>query len=67
MWRRRFMKDILENNMKKTIFEIKVNSWNKRTRKEQDMALLWIHRLLRDLEYTYRRNGLSDEFSGKDK
>lgn len=53
--------------MKKTIFEIKVNSWNKRTKKEQDKALEWIYRLLRDLEYTYRKCGLSDEFSGKDK
>jgi hypothetical protein len=51
----------------KTIFEIKVHSWNKRTKKEQDIALVWIHRVLRDLEYTYRKYGLSDEFSGKDK
>ena len=53
--------------MKKTIVEIKVNSWNKRTKKEQDRALEWIHRLLRDLEYTYRKCGLSDDFRGMDK
>lgn len=53
--------------MEKTIFEIKVNSWNKRTKKQQDRALEWMYRLLSDLETTYRKNGLSDEFSGKDK
>jgi len=51
----------------KTIFDIKVHCWNKRTKKEQDKALVWIKRLLRDIETTYRKSGLSDEFSGKDK
>lgn len=53
--------------MKKTIFDIKVHCWNKRTKKEQDKALEWMQRLLADLKTTYRKSGLSDEFSGKDK
>lgn len=54
-------------SLPKTIFEIKVNCWTKRTKKEQDKALLWIYRLLRDIDDNYRKHGLSDEFSGKDK
>ena len=53
--------------MQKTIITIKVHSWTKRTKKEQDKALLWMYRLLTDLKTTYRKSGLSDEFNGKDK
>ena len=50
--------------MKKPIIEIKVNSWNKRTKQEQTEALFWLYSLMNDLQ-TYRKTGISDEFTGK--
>jgi hypothetical protein len=51
---------------KKPIIEIKVNSWNRRTPKQQDEAFFWMWNLLTDL-CKYRKTGISDEFTGRSK
>lgn len=51
--------------MKKPIFEIKVNSWNKRTKREQEKALTWIYSLLWNIHGIYSRTGIADNFTGK--
>lgn len=53
--------------MTKPTIEIKVHCWTKRTRKEQDKALLFMYRLISDLNYKYRKYGISDEFTGLDR
>ena len=51
---------------KKPIIKIQVNSWNKRTKREQDKAVRWLNRLLMELTTRYRKTGISDDFSGQD-
>jgi hypothetical protein len=52
---------------KKPIIEIKVNSWNKRTPKEQTEAFLWLYGLMADLIGIYRDKGISNDFTGRSK
>ena len=49
---------------KKPIFEIRVNSWNSRTKREQEKVVRWLNRLIEDLVVRYRKTGISDDFRG---
>jgi hypothetical protein len=53
----------MKKKIKTPIFELKVNSWNKRTPREQDKAVLLMINLMGDLTHEYKKTGISDEFT----
>jgi hypothetical protein len=48
-----------------TIFHLKVNNWNKQSRRNQDRALMFMYRVLYELDAN-REFGYSDNFTAKD-
>ena len=55
--------------MKKPTIEIKINNWTKknwtkRTRMEQNEALICAYELLADISSNYRKSGIADKFTG---
>ena len=48
-----------------TIFQLKVNSWNKQSKKDQNRALVFMYRVLYELD-TNRKFGYIDNFTAQD-